>query len=169
MAQEHSLVTNCFLENLQLLKAHLALTRYSYTLMAVVSTFFVGSWLGGRVSGFRKAAKVPYPYEYASYEQVQTAAPERAKAMDKFNRAQRGHQNFNENITLAIAAMLISGLKYPTATAVLGAIWSSNRVLYGIGYTNGGEKGRYWGAAWMLAHYALFILSAKTAWDISRA
>ena len=46
---------------------------HSYVLAACVSTFFVGAWHGGRVGGFRKAAKIPYPYEYASYEQVQTA------------------------------------------------------------------------------------------------
>lgn len=137
--------------------------------MAVVSTFFVGSYLGTRVSGFRKAAKIPYPYEYASYEQVQTAAPARAKAMDLFNRAQRGHQNFGENHPTAVAAMLISGLKYPVATAVLGAVWSVNRIVYAVGYTNGGEKGRYYGILWMLAHYAMLFMAGKSAWDIAMA
>ncbi|CAN9355471.1 unnamed protein product [Alternaria alternata] len=45
-------------------------SEYGYVLAACVSTFFVGAWHGGRVGGFRKAAKIPYPYEYASYEQV---------------------------------------------------------------------------------------------------
>ena len=139
----------------------------SYTLLAVVSTFFVGSYLGARVTTHRKIAKIPYPYEYASYEQVQTAPPPKAKAMDTFNRAQRGHQNFNENHASAIGAILIAGLKYPVAAAVLGAIWSVNRVVYGIGYTNGGEKGRYYGGLWMVAHYLLFGLSAKAAYDIA--
>jgi glutathione S-transferase len=127
----------------------------------------VGSYLGSRVSTFRKAAKVPYPYEYASYEQVQTAAPAKAKAMDQFNRAQRGHQNFNENHSSAIVAMLIAGLKYPVPAAVLGAVWSVNRVVYAVGYTNGGEKGRYYGVLWMVAHYVLFLYAGKTAWDIA--
>jgi glutathione S-transferase len=145
------------------------LTSSSYTLLAAVSTFFVGSWLGIRVSGFRKAAKVPYPYEYASYEQVQTAAPAHAKAMDTFNRAQRGHQNFNENHTATVAALLISGLTYPTAAAALGFFWSVNRVLYAVGYTNGGEKGRYWGIGGLLTGHVLNFMAARSAWVIANA
>lgn len=120
---------------------------------------------------FRKAAKIPYPYEYASYEQVQTAPPASAKAMIAFNSAQRGHQNFNENHVSAVGAMLISGLKYPNAAAVLGAMWSVNRVIYAIGYTNGSEggRGRYYGALWMVAHYALVIMSGKVAYDLVMA
>jgi glutathione S-transferase len=137
--------------------------------MAVVSTFFVGNWLGIRVTGMRKAAKVPYPYEYASYEQVQTAAPNAAKLMDKFNRAQRGHQNFLENQPAAIGAMLIAGLKYPMATAALGAFWSVNRILYAIGYTNGGEKGRYWGVGGILGGYVLNVMAAISAYGIATA
>ncbi|KAH8719293.1 hypothetical protein GQ44DRAFT_775430 [Phaeosphaeriaceae sp. PMI808] len=112
---------------------------YGYVLLAATSTFFVGSWLGGRVGFFRKAAKVPYPFEYASYEQVQTAAPTSAKAMTLFNSAQRSHQNFNENHPSALGAMLIAGLRWPTVTAALGAVWSVNRVIYALGYTNGSE------------------------------
>ena len=120
---------------------------------------------------FRKAAKIPYPYEYASYEQIQTASPASSKAMYRFNCAQRAHQNFNENHPTAVGAMVIAGLKYPMAAAVLGAVWSVNRVVYAIGYTNGGEggKGRYYGILWMLAHYGLIGYAAKTAWDVSMA
>lgn len=120
---------------------------------------------------FRRAAKVPYPYEYASYEQVTTASPASSKAMHQFNCAQRGHQNFNENHTTAVAAILVTGLKYPLVAAGLGALWSSNRVLYAIGYTNGkeGGKGRYMGILGLIAHYVLVGYAAKTAWDISKA
>lgn len=120
---------------------------------------------------FRKAAKIPYPYEYASYEQVQTASPASSKAMYQFNCAQRAHQNFNENHPTAVGAMLITGLRYPMAAAVLGAVWSVNRVVYAIGYTNGSEggKGRYYGILWMLAHYLLVLGAAKSAWDVSMA
>jgi glutathione S-transferase len=121
------------------------------------------------VTGFRKAAKVPYPYEYASYEQIQTGAPASSKAMLQFNCAQRAHQNFNENLPIAIAAMLVTGLKYPIAAGALGGFWSVNRVIYGWGYTRGleGGNGRYYGVLWMVAHYVLVLMSAKTAWDIA--
>ncbi|KAF2015282.1 membrane-associated proteins in eicosanoid and glutathione metabolism [Aaosphaeria arxii CBS 175.79] len=146
--------------------------EYGYVLASAVSTFFVGAWLGGRVSSYRKAAQIPYPYEYASFEQVQSApTPEKRTLLHQFNCAQRGHQNFNENHPTAVAAMLITGLQYPLAAAGLGATWSVGRVLYGLGYTNGkeGGKGRYNGAAGLLAHYVLLIMSAKTAWDFVRA
>ena len=124
------------------------------------------------MGSYRKAAKIPYPYEYASYEQVQTASPANSKLMLAFNAAQRGHQNFNENHPTAIAAMLISGLKYPVATAVLGALWSVNRVIYGIGYTSTAStdsKGRYKGALWMVAHYAMILMAGKAAYDFTMA
>lgn len=119
------------------------------------------------MAGFRKAAKVPYPYEYASYEQIQTASPERAKAMDQFNRAQRGHQNYGENHTLAVGSMLITGLQYPRAAAILGGLWSSGRVLYAIGYTDGKAdgKGRYLGGFGIIAHYVLLIWSGVSAYN----
>jgi glutathione S-transferase len=143
----------------------------SYVLLAAVSTFLVGTWQGMRVGTFRKSAKIPYPFEYASYEQVQTASPASSQAMILFNSAQRAHQNFNENHGIAVAAMMIAGLKNPVATAVLGAVWSVNRVIYAVGYTNGSEggKGRYYGIAWMFAHFGLIGMAGKAAWDIARS
>ena len=111
-------------------------------LLAAVSTFGLGLWHGIRVGIFRRPAKIPYPYEYASYEQIQTASPPSANAMLLFNSAQRAHQNYNENQPSAVGAMLIAGLEYPRAAAVLGAVWIVNRVLYMYGYTNGKEGGR---------------------------
>ncbi|PSN74133.1 membrane-associated proteins in eicosanoid and glutathione metabolism [Corynespora cassiicola Philippines] len=145
--------------------------RDSYVLLAAVSTFVVGSFLGGRVGSFRAAAKIPYPYEYASYEQVRTASPAAAKAMDNFNRAQRAHQNFNENHVSALGAMLIAGLKYPTLAAYAGFGWSVNRVIYGLGYTNGAEggKGRYYGVLWMVCHYVMVGAAGKAAWEFVKS
>ncbi|KAL5119335.1 hypothetical protein ACEQ8H_002822 [Pleosporales sp. CAS-2024a] len=144
---------------------------YGYVLLVAVSTFFVGTWHGIRVGGFRKAANVPYPFEYASYEQIQTASPASAKAMLAFNSAQRAHQNFNENHPTALGAMAIAGLKYPVATAVLGGVWAVNRVIYAVGYTNGpeGGKGRHYGALWALAHYVMIGMASKAAWGLAMA
>lgn len=144
----------------------------SYILGSVVSTFFVGAWLGGRVGIFRRTAKIPYPFEYASYEQCQTAAPASKTAMLRFNAAQRAHQNFNENHPTVISTLLISGLRWPAATAVLGAVWSVNRVVYAIGYTNTAEeggKGRYYGVLGNLVHYSLIIMSGISAYKIAMA
>lgn len=143
--------------------------EYGFVLLSAVSTVLVGSWLGMRITPFRKAAKIPYPYEYASYEQVTTASPASSAAMQQFNCAQRGHQNFNENHPSALAAILISGLRYPRVSAGLGLLWSVNRVLYAIGYTNGkpGGKGRYIGILWAIAHHVLVGYAGWTAWKLS--
>ena len=68
-----------------------------------------------------------------------------------------------------LGSLLIAGIVRPRVAAGLGLVWSVNRVVYGIGYTRGGEKGRYYGALWMLAHYGLIILAGKTAWDVVMA
>lgn len=57
--------------------------------------------------------------------------------------AQRAHANFIENQPTALGALLISGLHFPVAAAVLGATWSVGRTLYLYGYTSSaGPKGR---------------------------
>ena len=56
--------------------------------------------------------------------------------------AQRSHANFTENQISFLGALLISGLRYPVASAVLGAGWAVSRVFYAIGYSAGGPKGR---------------------------
>lgn len=56
--------------------------------------------------------------------------------------AQRAHNNFTENLTPFLGALLISGLRYPVYAAGLGALWSTGRVLFALGYTSGGPQGR---------------------------
>ncbi|KAF2789197.1 hypothetical protein K505DRAFT_352725 [Melanomma pulvis-pyrius CBS 109.77] len=142
--------------------------QYGYVLLAAFSTFLVGTWHQGFVGRHRKLAKIPYPYEYASYEQIQTAPPAKADAMYLFNCAQRSHQNFNENHVTALGSMLIGGLNYPQTAAILGATWAVNRVIYAFGYTNGtkGGSGRYYGAVGMVAHYVMIGLAGKSLWDL---
>ncbi|KAK3214032.1 hypothetical protein GRF29_28g1844831 [Pseudopithomyces chartarum] len=118
-------------------------SNYGLVLLSVVSTFITGSYLGMRVGSFRKAAQVPYPFEYASYEQVHSAStPERKAKLLAFNAAQRGHQNFNENHLNMVGSLLVCGLVHPKVAASLGAFWSVNRVLYAVGYTNWGKDGK---------------------------
>lgn len=142
----------------------------SFVLLACVSTFAVGIWHTIFVGGARKAAKIPYPYEYASYEQVQTASPASADAMIAFNSAQRSHQNFNENHPTALGAMLIAGLRYPRAVGVMGMLWAVNRVIYALGYKASGKtggKGRYYGLVWQFMHFGLVGMAGVSAWKFA--
>ena len=68
--------------------------------------------------------------------------------------------------------MLVAGLKYPLVTAGLGAFWSVNRVLYGLGYTRTattGGAGRYNGALWMVAHNAMVVMAGMAAYNFTKA
>lgn len=67
--------------------------------------------------------------------------------------------------------MLVAGLRFPVATAILGGVWAGNRVVYALGYARTGRqggKGRYYGIAWQLAHFALIGMAAVTAVGLVR-
>ncbi|SPQ21966.1 2d8cfbfd-1880-43b3-9397-ebc67a6ab6d3 [Thermothielavioides terrestris] len=116
--------------------------EYGYVLLAASSTFIVSFFHSALTSRKRRAAGIKYPITYASPEQA-----EKDPKAFAFNCAQRAHANFMENHTSALAAMLISGLKYPVYAAGLGAVWSVSRVFYALGYVNKGPQGREAGAA----------------------
>lgn len=73
--------------------------------------------------------RIPYPNAYATAEQAS-----RDQAAYSFNCAQRAHQNFLENFTMALAGLLISGVRYPLLASAFGAIWGAGRVVYALGY-----------------------------------
>lgn len=56
--------------------------------------------------------------------------------------------------------MLIAGIKYPIAAAVMGAGWTVSRYLYMAGYSKGGNgKGRYNGVTHSLFQLGLIGLA----------
>lgn len=74
-----------------------------------------------------------YPKAFADSADLAAASSgEQKKAMHLFNCAQRAHINFNENHPSVLAAMLLSGLLYPQASAALGAAWSVGRIVSGL-------------------------------------
>lgn len=123
---------------------------------AATSTFFVNTLHVFRTSKFRKASGVKYPAAYASAEEAA-----KNPLANTFNcgsffdldylsllltdafAAQRAHANFTENQTSFLGALLISGLHFPVAAAVLGGTWAAGRVVYLYGYTSSaGPSGR---------------------------
>ncbi|KAK1968264.1 MAPEG family protein [Colletotrichum eremochloae] len=112
--------------------------KYGYVLLVAASTFFINTTHVLLTSKYRKASGLVYPAPYASNEQ----AAKDPKAY-QFNCAQRAHANFTENQPSFLGALLISGLRFPVASAVLGAGWAISRIIYAFGYTSGaGPKGR---------------------------
>ncbi|PKS10374.1 hypothetical protein jhhlp_002125 [Lomentospora prolificans] len=146
---------------------------YGYVLLTGAFTVLVGFWHGARVGGFRKRARVPYPYLYATPEQTAAAKTQEEKdALYLFNCAQRGHGNFLENHTSALYLLLTAGLKYPIAASALGALWSVSRIMYAVGYTNPNKKngsGRYLGIGQYFGFLGLLGLAIKTGIDMIKA
>ncbi|TPX15126.1 uncharacterized protein E0L32_004684 [Thyridium curvatum] len=118
-------------------------TEYSYVLAVASSSFLLGTYHYILTAVARGKAKVPYPVAYASKEEA-----DKDPAVFKFNCAQRAQSNFVENHSGWLGALLISGLRFPVASAGLGAVWVVARVLYGQGYTSKkGPKGRILGSS----------------------
>ncbi|KAL2143123.1 hypothetical protein VTI28DRAFT_337 [Corynascus sepedonium] len=137
---------------------------YGYVLLAASSTFVINIVHGFLTATSRKKAAIKYPNAYASAEQA-----EKDPRAFTFNCAQRAHNNFTENLTPFLGALLISGLKYPTFAATLGGAWSLSRLVFAIGYTSKGPDGRILGSTLAtLINFVLVGTSAYTALGLAR-
>ncbi|KAB8291688.1 hypothetical protein EYC80_006488 [Monilinia laxa] len=92
---------------------------YGYVILAATSTFVLNVIHGINTGTYRKAAKVDYPAAYAPASRTDPEA-------HRFNCAQRAHANFTENHSIAVSALLISGLQFPKTAALLGGAWSTD-------------------------------------------
>lgn len=65
--------------------------------------------------------------------------------------------------------MLLSGLKYPMTSSVLGVAWCVNRVIYAVGYTRADQqdgKGRLKGIGYAFCQLGLFLLTGWTGFSV---
>ena len=95
---------------------------------AGVAPFIVSTLLSGQVMKARKEFDVKYPNLYA--------VPGLHKKADEFNRVQRGHQNFLENVGTYQVLTLLGGLKYPIPCAGGTILFLGGSWLYLIGYSD---------------------------------
>ncbi|KAK0735608.1 hypothetical protein B0T21DRAFT_384419 [Apiosordaria backusii] len=132
---------------------------YGYVLLAASSTFFINTLHVVLTSKARKASGIKYPVSYASNDLA-----EKDRKAYLFNCAQRAHNNFTENLTPFLGALLISGLQYPKFAASVGGVWAFARVLFAFGYTSKGPEGRLVGGALgSLSDIILKLTAAYTA------
>lgn len=117
----------------------------------------------------RYRTKVKYPTYMADSTMIANASTQAEKDnLYLYNCAQRASANYNENQPSALAMMMLAGLRMPKATAVVGALWVVNRILYVQGYVRPAEKGnkdgngRLIGTGWALAHFALLGMASYT-------
>ncbi|KAI1436063.1 membrane-associated proteins in eicosanoid and glutathione metabolism [Xylaria sp. CBS 124048] len=124
--------------------------QYGYVLAIAMSTSALGIYHRTLSGGARKASGLQYPIPYATQEQ----AEKDPKAL-KFNRAQRAHGNFIENVTPFLATLLIAGLRHPVGAIYAGAAWIAGRFAYAYAYTNIATKAR-------VGPYVVSLLSELT-------
>ncbi|KAI4174572.1 MAG: hypothetical protein LQ343_002145 [Gyalolechia ehrenbergii] len=106
-------------------------SEYGYVLLTATASSFLAYFHSNLTGQYRKAAQVPYPNSYASAEEAKGN-----KDKYLFNCAQRAHANFLEHQPQFLLSLLISGLRFPVFSAVMGVIWCAGRVVYALGYTN---------------------------------
>ncbi|KAL5533961.1 hypothetical protein ACEPAG_421 [Sanghuangporus baumii] len=134
---------------------------YSYVLAAATATTFLNTYQVTNTKRARRAAGVPYPYAYA--EKAEAASN---NAVQKFNCAQRAHQNTLEHAPYVLYSLLVTGLKYPYLGAALGTSWVLGRVLYTLGYSTGDPEKRL-RPGWIfssIGQYGLYLTSALTTY-----
>ncbi len=77
-----------------------------------------------------------------------------------FNNAQRTHYNYLESVTSVICWLLIGGIGYNWYAVGFGSAYLISRLIYTIGYSVIGPKGRFPGfLGSMICSTALFVLS----------
>jgi glutathione S-transferase len=137
--------------------------EYGFVIITcVIGPTLTNIFLGGPVMQARKTLNVPYPNLYAtpvrfyflvcgkfhsisqstshvflfSFPPCQCMNAKKGvhKEADAFNRIQRGHQNFLENIGDFRFLALVGGLKHPGICSVAGLVFCLGSILYQKGY-----------------------------------
>ncbi|KAI0169446.1 membrane-associated proteins in eicosanoid and glutathione metabolism [Hypoxylon sp. FL1284] len=133
-------------------------SEYGYVLTAAVSSLLVHTYHFFLTVRARKASGIAYPISYATQEQA-----DKDPNAYLFNCAQRAHANYTEALTPFVGSLLISGLRYPIASAVLGGTWAVARIVYATGYARAGPKGRQLGNGFGLLSDLSLKIMAVTA------
>jgi glutathione S-transferase len=100
----------------------------SVLLVTIFGHLVVTNYLGAQVMKGREKYGVGYPNCYAT--------PGFHKEADAFNRLQRGHHNFLEQLPIVLLASLVGGLKHPKAVSVCGVLHCVGSILYQAGYAD---------------------------------
>jgi glutathione S-transferase len=103
-----------------------------------------------------------------NYEASQQQVKESREAY-VFNAAQRAHGHLLENMNQTIGFILIAGLVYPRASAIMGLGWVVSRIMFAYGYISSEKphgKGRYMGASYYLFQAGLWGLACSVGFKI---
>eukprot|EP00201_Polytomella_parva_P007361 CAMPEP_0175078842 /NCGR_PEP_ID=MMETSP0052_2-20121109/24415_1 /TAXON_ID=51329 ORGANISM="Polytomella parva, Strain SAG 63-3" /NCGR_SAMPLE_ID=MMETSP0052_2 /ASSEMBLY_ACC=CAM_ASM_000194 /LENGTH=120 /DNA_ID=CAMNT_0016348953 /DNA_START=150 /DNA_END=512 /DNA_ORIENTATION=+ len=116
--------------------------------------------MGFKVGQARKKFNIKYPHLYADKDNCPNE-----KNRNEFNCVQRGHQNSLENQPIFLALLICAGLKYPVASASLGAVYLAGKIAYFNGYSTGIPNKRLIGSIAYLGLLPLIGICAKIAYE----
>ncbi|KAI0720140.1 membrane-associated proteins in eicosanoid and glutathione metabolism [Fomitopsis betulina] len=159
---------------------------FAYPAAALVSAFWLTVFQTINVGLARRRAKIPYPQctlrvracicvrQLTKLLTVYAEKAEAAESKDanKFNCAQRAHQNTLEYLPVIITATLVTSLKYPILAGAACGVWVVTRFVYTIGYSSGNPAKRNRlgaGPIGVLAWFTLLGASTRTAFELVRA
>eukprot|EP00521_Asterionellopsis_glacialis_P000157 CAMPEP_0195256132 /NCGR_PEP_ID=MMETSP0706-20130129/6052_1 /TAXON_ID=33640 /ORGANISM="Asterionellopsis glacialis, Strain CCMP134" /LENGTH=147 /DNA_ID=CAMNT_0040309113 /DNA_START=17 /DNA_END=460 /DNA_ORIENTATION=+ len=104
-------------------------SAYGYVVLSCgVLPTIVNMYMAGKIMKARDEFDVKYPNLYAT--------PGFHKKADEFNRVQRGHQSYVENLTNYVTMSLLGGLQHPLAVAFGGVCYAVGSILYMSGYSD---------------------------------
>ncbi|KAJ3302203.1 Microsomal glutathione S-transferase 3 [Kappamyces sp. JEL0829] len=136
--------------------------EHALPLFAGIASCVMVTYLGSKVSGARKKAKVPYPHMYCSPEEC-----EKDKAKHIFNCAQRAHHNTLENFPSFLVLLATSSILYPTYAGALGFTWIVGRIMYANGYISGNPSNRQQGVVQYVGLLGMLGLSVSTILQVA--
>ncbi|XP_039596034.1 microsomal glutathione S-transferase 3b [Polypterus senegalus] len=120
--------------------------EFGYVIFTFVYSWVMLAYLAVKVGQARKKYDVQYPTMYSDKIKI-------------FNCIQRAHQNTLEIYPQWLIFQLVSGITYPVAAAVLGAIWVTSRFSYAWGYYTGDPAKRMWGVYGYIGFFGVILLS----------
>ncbi|KAK6912368.1 Membrane-associated, eicosanoid/glutathione metabolism (MAPEG) protein [Dillenia turbinata] len=136
--------------------------EYGYVALVLVLYVVLNYWMAFKVGAARKKYKVYYPTMYAIESENKDAK--------LFNCVQRGHQNSLEIMPVFFMLMILGGIRYPIACAVLGSVYLVARFFYFTGYSSGvPEKRLKIGKFNFVAIQGLIVCTILTAISLLRA
>ncbi|KAK0392139.1 hypothetical protein NLU13_1637 [Sarocladium strictum] len=134
--------------------------NYGLVLGVAVSSLFVNFFHVMKVVNLRQKFGIKGP--------AVTAGPEHLKKNPEskvFDCAFRAHANYTENLPSFLTSLAITGLRYPTLSAVAGGIWILGRIIYLYGYINTGNSAvKSRAPGFIIAAYTQLVLMCSAAY-----
>lgn len=119
--------------------------EYGYVIASLGLTAAVLTWMQTSVGKARVAAGVKYPKAYSDGKTEED---------NKFNCAQRAHQNSLETAPTMMVLTGLMGLTAPLASAAVLMVFNLARIVYFLGYSSGDPSKRTPGSA---ASFFIFL------------